>query len=218
MNDQLVAEQVYFSAQGKDILKGATIRADKGMITCLLGSNGSGKSTLLKAVFGILPAGDKWISWNGHIYRKPYSVNGLLNYLPQIPFLPDRKMRKLLKMMDIDEKVLFAYFPELEGDLNKKVSKLSGGMERLWSIVLLVLAPVKFTMLDEPFTHIMPLYIERLKQLICDYRTEKGFIITDHMHEHVLEIQDRLYFMKSGQSFLLKNKEDLVLHGYLSTI
>jgi hypothetical protein len=34
----------------------------------------------------------------------------------------------------------------------------------------------------------------------------------------LLEIADEMWFMKSGQTFLLRSPEDLILHGYVRTM
>lgn len=106
--------------------------------------------------------------------------------------------------------------PELEDDLEKHVFELAGGHERLWSALLLIYADTLFTMLDEPFTHLGPVYIERLKEILRTEKERKGIIITDHMHRHLLEVSDDLFLMKEGKTIYCRNSDDLVVHGYLS--
>jgi lipopolysaccharide export system ATP-binding protein len=217
MAETLTIEQVYVSFSGKQVVRGAAIHAKKRTITGLLGRNGSGKSTLLKAAFGIIESEACDVFADGTKIKKAYRANRLVNYLPQKPFLPGNiRIEALLKQFEVDSSVLERFFPELIADYSKRMNELSGGAERLWSAVLLILAPTQFTMLDEPFTHIMPLYLERLKQLLLWQQQFKGFILTDHLYQSLLDISNVLYFMKDGNTFLLKNKEDLVLHQYIS--
>jgi ABC-type lipopolysaccharide export system ATPase subunit len=81
--------------------------------------------------------------------------------------------------------------------------------------VLVLLANTRYTLLDEPFSHIMPLHVDRLKQLIERQKAKKGILLTDHMYRHLLDVSDTLYLMKEGKSIYIKDRENLVLHGYL---
>ncbi|PQJ09324.1 ABC transporter ATP-binding protein [Flavipsychrobacter stenotrophus] len=217
MIDNLVAENIFFSVMQRDILKGVTIRADKGKVTGLLGRNGSGKSTMLQAMFGTLSVQECNVFVNGQMVKNAYGKAGLVNYLPRKPYLPGRlKVADALKQFGSDVAYILLWFPEVEEDLEKRINELSGGRERLWSVLILLLANTRFTLLDEPFTHIMPIHIERLKELISIKKVDKGIIITDHMYRHLLEISNSLYLMKDGKSIYIRDKQDLVLHGYLS--
>lgn len=215
--DKLVAENVFFSAGGRDILKGATIRAEKGSITGLLGRNGAGKSTLLQAMYGTLPVDECNVFVNGTSIKNCYSVPALVNYLPQKPFLPPwLKIGVIARQFDADISFIPDIFPELAGDVGKKVEELSGGSERLWAMLILLMKPTRFVLLDEPFTHVMPLFIDRLKELLVQVKVNKGIIITDHMYRHLLTVSDKLYLMKEGRSVYIRNQDDLVVHGYLN--
>lgn len=217
IGDSLVAENIFFSVMQREILKGVTVRADKGKVTGLLGRNGSGKSTMLQAMFGTLSVQECNVFVNGKMVKSAYGRAGLVNYMPQIPFLPGSiRVKEVLTQFDTDLEYVLSHFPELEEDLDKKINELSGGKERLWSVLVLLLAKTRFTLLDEPFTHIMPIHVERLKELITAKKADKGIIITDHLYKQLLEVSDTLSLMKDGKSIYIRDKQDLVLHGYLS--
>lgn len=69
-------------------------------------------------------------------------------------------------------------------------------------------------MLDEPFSQIMPIHVESLKNILSTEKLRKGIIITDHLHEHVTEISDDLYVISNGKTYLAKDKKDLLFLGY----
>ena len=58
------------------VLKGLSLKVEKGSIVALLGSNGAGKSTTLKAISGFLPLEDGAIT-DGNIYYKGESITRL---------------------------------------------------------------------------------------------------------------------------------------------
>ncbi len=194
-------------------------KAETGKITGLLGRNGGGKSTLFRVLFGLEPCDEGIFSVNGSVVKKTglYSVPKLIHFLPQGCFLPQFfKVSTVLKHFKVEARHILVDFPELEGDVSKQVSALSGGMERLWSVLTMIYTPGKFVLLDEPFSHIMPLYVERLMAILKREKHRKGFIVTDHLYEHVLSMCDQLYLMKEGRTIYVKDEDDLVLHGYVN--
>lgn len=215
--NRLTAENIFVSVGRKEILKGVAISAAQGKITGLLGRNGSGKSTLLRTIFGTQKSDDQNIQVKGRAIRSAYKVQGLLNFLPSQPMLPGNlEIKTILAHYGIMAGQIVNSVPELEDDLEKRVFELAGGHERLWSALLLIYADTLFTMLDEPFTHLGPVYIERLKEILRTEKERKGIIITDHMHRHLLEVSDDLFLMKEGKTIYCRNSDDLVVHGYLS--
>jgi len=60
-----------------------------------------------------------------------------------------------------------------------------------------------FILLDEPFWMVEPLYKDLIKQKIIEYKTSKGFLITDHYYLDVLEIADKVNLIKMARSFPL---------------
>ena len=69
-------------------------------------------------------------------------------------------------------------------------------------------------MLDEPFSHIMPLHVEVIKDIIQREKYRKGFIITDHLFRHITEISDSLYVLKDGKTYLTHSIDDIEELGY----
>lgn len=213
----LVAENIYLSIGQKDILQGAVVKAARGKITGLLGRNGAGKSTMLQAIFGFGKAQECDVFVDGKKVKDPYRIRGLMNYLPQYSLFPGGiPVQRVAKQFGVDFAAITEIFPEFKDHTNTSVEELSGGTERLFSVVVLLLADTRFTLLDEPFSHIMPLHLDRLKDLLLRQKEHKGIIITDHLYKPLLSISDDIYLMKEGRSVFVRNREDLVLHGYLS--
>ncbi|MBX2904535.1 MAG: ABC transporter ATP-binding protein [Taibaiella sp.] len=214
--DQLTAENIFFEVDGRPIVSGGTISARKGSVTGLLGRNGSGKSTMLQCIFGTRRATECDVFVNGVKMPRPYTHAGLLAYLPQRPFMPPTiTVRSALRNFGVSVAEVLEHFPALQAELDRQIHELSGGTERLLSAIVILLAPRRFTFLDEPFSHIMPLHVETLKQLIVQQSRHKGIVITDHMYKHLLPICDTLYLMKEGKTILIRDPQELVLHGYL---
>lgn len=212
----LTAENIAISFGGRQILGGVSLRVEKGKISGLLGRNGCGKSTLLKIIFGTQPAPDSTIQLDGKTVRHLYTIRGAVNYAPQFAIFPKGlKISRALKDFDVSPEKVLNDFPALDADSHKTFGELSGGSERLWTILILIYAKSHFTLLDEPFTHIMPLHVEQLKEVLQREKQNKGIVITDHMYKHVTEIADSLYLIKEGKSLMVRSKDDLAFHGYI---
>ncbi len=89
-------------------------------------------------------------------------------------------------------------------------------MKRILEVLLLIESPAKFTILDEPFSHIMPIYIELVKEAIKRVKYRKGILITDHQYNHILEVSDRLHLLREGIFYQISDKSELVEKGYIS--
>jgi ABC-type lipopolysaccharide export system ATPase subunit len=72
----------------------------------------------------------------------------------------------------------------------------------------------KFILLDEPFSHIMPLHIEKIREILLEEKRNKGILVTDHMYHHIINISDPLYVLKNGKTYLTKSVNDLETLGY----
>lgn len=73
-------------------------------------------------------------------------------------------------------------------------------------------------MLDEPFSGLTPLYIDKIKAILQEAKNKKGIIVTDHMHRHVVEIADSLYVLANGQTYLVKDPDQLITLGYVNAL
>lgn len=191
--------------------------SETGKVTGLLGRNGCGKSTLMKIVFGALHCEQKSVRVNDASLGLHYLSRKAIAYLPQEGLIPPYlTMRKAFSLFHVDERCLIDHFPEGSRMMDLKPTELSGGYLRIFETVLILHAHAIFCFLDEPFTGLSPVYIEKIKLLIVQRKDEKGIVISDHMHKHVSEISDALYVLANGQTYRIDEPERLVSLGYLS--
>ncbi|TWV99339.1 ATP-binding cassette domain-containing protein [Chitinophaga pinensis] len=214
--DILETDSVTLSYGTKTVISGGYMKMISGRIHILVGRNGSGKSSLMRVLFGAQPAEFSFVQYNGKKLSRPaYKVRGLVRYLPQFPFVPaPLNAGTFARSYDVAWERVTACFPEFEGKEKVAVKSLSGGQIRMLTTIVLICSPVKFVMLDEPFTHIMPLHIDTIKDLIREEVAKgKGFLITDHMYDHVLDLADAYYYMEWGVTITM-NREELLEKDY----
>ena len=196
----LEADGIRVAFAGRPILTDIYLRVQTGQIVGVLGRNGSGKSTLLQAVFGVQAVPDASVRVDGHRVVPAFQTPGLLNYLPQAPALPAAlSLEKAARLLHVDTHAATANFPELRPQLSRRLPELSGGSGRLLQALLLLHAPTAFSLFDEPFSGVMPLYVDALAREMQLLKGRKGLLLTDHRYEAVLAVSDVVYLLHQGR-------------------
>lgn len=200
----------------REVLSSVYLNCKIGEVVGLLGRNGSGKSTLLQIIFGSIKANFKHLNINNKVYQKG-SQSKNLSYLPQDNFIPDRIT--VLQAVDTfcrKQKAELKQIDFVTNHLSAKFYNLSGGERRFMECLLMIYSDTEFILLDEPFSQLSPLWIEELKKHINKAKAKKGFIITDHYYQSILDISDRVVLLHNKCNYTINNADDLVTHGYLS--
>ncbi|MCO5945876.1 ATP-binding cassette domain-containing protein [Mucilaginibacter flavidus] len=200
----------------RHILTDVYLKCETGKITGLLGRNGQGKTCLMNIILGTLNSSINSIRFDGNITRKINKRPDLLLYLPQFNFIPkELTVKTVLEDFGLSADDLNRRFPEFESRHELKVKQLSGGQWRTLELYVVVKTPSLFAMLDEPFTHLNPIQIENIKQFLLEEKANKGFLITDHMYTHLLDISDNVYLLKDGRTHVANSVDDLEELGYI---
>ena len=219
MSHLLEIDSVNKSFGQNRVLTDIYLKCETGDIVGMLGSNGSGKSTFLKILFGSEHAEQKFIRIDGEIFHRPYLTFGEIAYLPQDYFIPrNMTLFDAVKLYLSADSSVSTFFDDSLLYLlqDNKASQLSGGELRYAEIKLLLNMEAKFVLLDEPFNGISPLNIESVKKMIQKSAQKKGIILTDHDYHNVLDVANRHYLLSDGGLKKVRDKEDLVLRGYMS--
>lgn len=197
----MIFDSIYYEINGKSLLRDVYLKFDAGKVCGLFGPNGSGKTTLIRIGAGILlpTNGTIFIDGEAFVQKRLIKRYDKIAYLSQETFLPrDIIVAKLFRKLSREtQDYVLTHFPSKL--LNQTIASLSGGELRLLEIILIISLNRKFLMLDEPFTGIEPLYIEKMMGLISEQRSlGKGILITDHYYRYTSELSDYAYFMRDG--------------------
>lgn len=216
MKHSLEIDSVILSFGERRILQDVFLKNETGQITGILGRNGSGKSCLLNIIYGELKTADKSVRIDDTSIFEGYKHPDNLRYLPQFNFIPKKlKIKRIFKDFNLNFAQFTAYFPHFEKYYNTPLKNLSGGECRIVEIYTILASKTKFCLLDEPFSQIMPVHVQTIKNIINKEKQNKGIIITDHLYNHVLDICDNIYLIAEGKTHLTKRKDDLVRLGYI---
>jgi ABC-type lipopolysaccharide export system ATPase subunit len=212
----LEADGIQLSFSNRIVLSDVYIKCETNKVTGLLGRNGLGKSCLMQVIYGSLPLDIKSVRFDGKYIAKPFKRSDLLAYMPQFNFIPTKlTVGRVFQDFEMEFSGFEKIFEGVSFNVNAKIGSLSGGQRRLIELYVIIKARSQFAMLDEPFSHISPVQIEKIKQLIREETLNKGFLITDHMFRHVADITDSIYLLANGKVHLTSSLDDLEYLGYV---
>ena len=207
--------ELYF--KNKRILNGIYLKAETGKVTAILGSNGCGKSSLLNIAFGNLKPKYKLVRLDNKPLLKPLYTTGFAKYLPQYNFIPNGfKLSFVFKLYNLSWSVFIESFEALSIYEDSKFSALSGGERRIIETYIILKTKSQIVFLDEPFSHLSPLHIETVKQMIVKEKEQKAIIISDHMYQHIIDTSDSIYLLKNGTTKKIEKLTELEDYNYLS--
>ena len=204
-------------------LRGVSVQARPGEVTCVLGRNGVGKSSLMRAIVGHRPIAGGSITLGGRdIARmKPYdrARNGIA-YVPQgreiFPLLTVRENLETgyapLKrnQRSVPDEV-FEIFPVLKSMMNRRGGDLSGGQQQQLAIGRALTTRPKLLVLDEPTEGIQPSIIKDIGRAIS-YLRERGdmaILLVEQYFEFARDLADRFILMERGEVVVSGGRAEL---------
>ncbi len=214
-------------------LRGVSLKAEPGRVTCVLGRNGVGKSSLLRAIVGHQPIAGGRILWqDSDIASVPAHTRARrgIAYVPQgreiFPLLTVKENletgfapvgRKLRFVPD----EIFELFPVLETMMGRRGGDLSGGQQQQLAIGRALVTRPKLLVLDEPTEGIQPSVIKDIGRAIA-YLRDKGdmaIVLVEQYFDFARELADDYIVMDRGAVVLGGDKADMVdreVRSYMS--
>lgn len=172
--DLLEVDNIELKFKSKSILDAIYIKAEKGKITGLIGSNGTGKSSLMKIIFGNLIPNNKLIRIDNKPILKPFYRKGNIKMLPQTNIFPSSfSLKKAFNLYNVSFDSFLNEFSDFNKLKNNHFFMFSGGERRLIETYIILKSKANIILLDEPFSHISPLYIEKIKKIINSEKKRK---------------------------------------------
>ena len=194
-------------------LRGVSIEARQGEVTCVLGRNGVGKSSLMRAIVGHRPIAGGSITFGGREISKlkPYDrARGGIAYVPQgreiFPLLTVRENLETgyapLKRRDRSvPPEVFEIFPVLKSMLGRRGGDLSGGQQQQLAIGRALTTRPKLLVLDEPTEGIQPSIIKDIGRAITFLRNrgDMAIVLVEQYFEFARELADRFVLLERGE-------------------
>jgi urea transport system ATP-binding protein len=204
-------------------LRGVSMQARKGEITCVLGRNGVGKTSLLRAVVGQQPIRSGEIALDGHALGReaPYTrARRGIGFVPQgreiFPLLTVKEnLQTGFAPLKRGEKVIpdhvFEMFPVLKSMLGRRGGDLSGGQQQQLAIGRALVTRPTLLVLDEPTEGIQPSIIKDIGRAIRFLKEQSGLaiLLVEQYLDFCRELADKVYIMDRGEIVFEGVAEDL---------
>ena len=215
MQHKFEVDSILLEFGTRRILSDIYFKCETGKVTGILGRNGQGKTCLMNVVYGNLSPISKSIRFDDITIFQAFKRPDLLTYLPQFNFIPSHlTLKRIFSDFDLAFSDFEIKFPEFSTKFNSSIKSLSGGQRRLIEVYVIIKSKSQFSMLDEPFSHLTPIQIEKVTELLEVEKSKKGFLITDHLFRYVTEISDYLYVLKDSKTHLIKDISEIERLGY----
>jgi ABC-type lipopolysaccharide export system ATPase subunit len=173
----------------------------------------------MKIITGELRAEQQFIRIDDRMLTERYRHSYDVAYMPQYHFIPGfLTIRHILSDYGVAPDDLIEYFPEFTGRLRHLAGELSGGERRLLEFFIVVRSNAKFVILDEPFSHVMPVHIEVMSQIIKAEARHKGILMSDHLFRELIDICDDIYLVENSHVRHLASPQELVRWGYTNYV
>jgi branched-chain amino acid transport system ATP-binding protein len=203
------------TAYGKiEALKGVTLAAEEGRITCLLGPNGAGKTTLMYSIAGILKPRSGTIRLGGADItgQSPASIVGRgLALVPENRLVfPQMSVAENLEAgayqrrdtaeVAADIERMYTRFPRLKERYTQLAGTLSGGEQQMLSVARALMSRPRILLMDEPSLGLAPLIVEEIFRIVQELHKDGVTIFLVEQNVHMaLKVAHHFYLMEQGR-------------------
>ncbi len=208
-------------------LRGVSIKAEPGKVTCVLGRNGVGKTSLLRAMVGQYPIASGSITLNGD------DITGLKPYeraRKGIGFVPQG--REIFPLLTVEENLktgfgplkrddrnipddVFSLFPVLNSMLGRRGGDLSGGQQQQLAIGRALAFGPRLLLLDEPTEGIQPSIIKDIERAIRTLAEEgtMAIVLVEQYYDFARALADQYLVIERGEIIRQGEARDMEKDG-----
>ena len=225
----LLVENINLYYGASHALRGVSLKAATGRVTCVLGRNGVGKTSLMRAVMGLQNVKSGVVHWEGA------DITALPAYQRAragIGFVPQG--REIFARLTVRENLetgfaplkraersipaeIFELFPVLGDMLHRRGGDLSGGQQQQLAIARALVTRPRLLILDEPTEGIQPSIIKdigRVIRLLAENRitafAPMAIVLVEQYFDFAKELADDYAVMDRGEVILAGETAQMV--------
>ncbi|MBI1244762.1 MAG: urea ABC transporter ATP-binding subunit UrtE [Alphaproteobacteria bacterium] len=205
------AIDLYYGAS--QALRGVSVTAKPGRITCVLGRNGVGKTSLMRAIVGRSPIAKGAISFGGEDIA---ALPAFERARRGIAFVPQG--REIFPLLTVEENLrtglsalprraramndeVYGLFPVLKDMLRRRGGDLSGGQQQQLAIARALIMRPRLLVLDEPTEGIQPSIIKDIGRTIALLRSrgDMAIVLVEQYFDFAKELADDMVVLDRGE-------------------
>jgi urea transport system ATP-binding protein len=194
-------------------LRGVSLQACPGAVTCLLGRNGVGKTSLLRAVTGVHAISRGRILWDGADISRMPAFERARRGIAAVP-----QGRDIFPLLTVKENLetgfgllprrerrlpdeIFTLFPVLKTMLQRRGGDLSGGQQQQLAIARALVIKPRLLVLDEPTEGIQPSIIKDIGRVIelLRGRGEMAILLVEQYYDFARALAQTITVLERGQ-------------------
>jgi branched-chain amino acid transport system ATP-binding protein len=197
-----------------EALKGVSLQARAGEVTCLLGPNGAGKSTLMLTLAGLLKPQRGSVKLEGEELLGKTPAQIVARGMALVPenrlVFPSLTVKENLvagafKRRDTagirsDIDAMFARFPRLKERTAQLAGTLSGGEQQMLAVARALMSRPRLLLMDEPSVGLAPLVVAEIFAIVRQLHAEGVSIFLVEQNAHMaLKVAQQFYLMEQGR-------------------
>ncbi len=198
-----------------EALRGISLDAAEGEVTCLLGPNGAGKTTTLFTIAGILTAKSGAVVLNGEDMTRLRAAEVVSRGIALVP-----ENRLVFPRMDVEDNLragaysrrasaaeiaadvadMYRRFPRLEERKDQLAGTLSGGEQQMLAIARGLMARPRILLMDEPSIGLAPMIVAEIFDIIRELNREGVTILLVEQNARMaLDVAHKFYLIEGGR-------------------
>jgi branched-chain amino acid transport system ATP-binding protein len=205
------------------VVRGLSLRVERGELVGLVGPNGAGKSTTLLAIMGVVAPSAGEISLAGRSLRgrrvDAIARSGVALVPEGRHIFAELTVEENLRLGlvgrrrrdGVDEDLAWVYdlFPVVRDSLSRNAGALSGGMQQQLAIARALVARPDLLLLDEPSLGLAPTVVETVFGALAEIRARGvTILVVEQRGQLTVGVADRTYVLANGELRLTLTPQD----------
>lgn len=197
-------------------LKGVSLEAKKGAVTCILGPNGAGKTTLMFTLAGILEPDEGAVS----LLDQDLTGLGAPKILGKgLALVPENRLvfadlsvyenllagaftrsRAMATQVSEDIEKMYQRFPILKDRHDQPAGNLSGGEQQMLALARALMSRPSILLMDEPSVGLSPIIVDEIFAIIKQLNEDgMSILLVEQNATKALQVADYFYLLDQGK-------------------